>query len=208
MYCMNYSSNICITGEGRVYCIRGLLESRIEKKREKKKKAIGRDDLSVNGEWKSECPIRERRDPGSYSAGIIASASIYSSICKLVRAYLSVSVYSFIDRSDAIRLCFRYGENAKRLSKAFKDRMTSPLETAIWWTEYVARGNGLPYVKSEAITMPWYERHLIDVHAIFVLFSLLALYVQYRIVKYAFAYVLRSEDAGSKKRANLSKKRD
>lgn len=133
---------------------------------------------------------------------------IYSSICKLVRAYLSVSVYSFIDRSDAIRLCFRYGENAKRLSKAFKDRMTSPLETAIWWTEYVARGNGLPYVKSEAITMPWYERHLIDVHAIFVLFSLLALYVQYRIVKYAFAYVLRSEDAGSKKRANLSKKRD
>lgn len=56
-----------------VYCIQGLLESRIEKK---KRKAIERDDLSVNGEWKSECPIREGHDPGSYSVGIIASASI------------------------------------------------------------------------------------------------------------------------------------
>ncbi|PBC29917.1 UDP-glucuronosyltransferase [Apis cerana cerana] len=75
-----------------------------------------------------------------------------------------------------------YGENAKRLSKAFKDRPASPLETAIWWTEYVARGNGLPYVKSEATTMAWHERYLVDVHAILLLFSLLALYVQYRVL--------------------------
>lgn len=128
--------------------------------------------------------------------------------CKLVRKLIYPFVYLFIDRSDAIRLCFRYGENAKRLSKAFKDRPASPLETAIWWTEYVARGNGLPYVKSEATTMAWHERYLVDVHAILLLFSLLALYVQYRVVKYAFACALRSKDAGSKKRANLSKKRN
>lgn len=129
--------------------------------------------------------------------------------CKLVRVVIYLFVYLFIyDCLNVIRLCFRYRENAKRLSKAFKDRPASPLETAIWWTEYVARGNGLPYVKSEAITMPWHERYLVDVYAVLLLLFLLALYVQYRVVKYAFARVMRSEDADSKRRATLSKKRD
>lgn len=73
---MNYSWNICIRGGGKVYG--GILYpgvARVED-RKKKRKAIERDDLSVNGEWKSECPIREGHDPGSYSVGIIASASI------------------------------------------------------------------------------------------------------------------------------------
>lgn len=76
VYCMNYSWNICIRGGGKVYG--GILYpgvARVED-RKKKRKAIERDDLSVNGEWKSECPIREGHDPGSYSVGIIASASI------------------------------------------------------------------------------------------------------------------------------------
>lgn len=112
---MNYSSNICITGEGRVYCIRGLLESRIEKKREKKKKAIGRDDLSVNGEWKSECPIRERRDPGSYSAGIIASAYIR----QFVSSFELIYPFLFIHLS-IVRMQFVCVSGMERTPRGFR----------------------------------------------------------------------------------------
>lgn len=115
VYCMNYSSNICITGEGRVYCIRGLLESRIEKKREKKKKAIGRDDLSVNGEWKSECPIRERRDPGSYSVGIIASASIR----QFVSSFELIYPFLFIHLS-IVRMQFVCVSGMERTPRGFR----------------------------------------------------------------------------------------
>lgn len=139
---------------------------------------------------------------------------------RLFKLY-SLLAYSFVTLLFVTRLwtqffwlCCRYRENAKRLSKAFKDRPASPLETAIWWIEYVARGNGLPYVRSEAVTMPWHERYLADVHAVLLLLSLLALYAQYRLVKYAFACVpSRSGNVGGsgsgKRRASLpSKKRD
>lgn len=80
----------------------------------------------------------------------------------------------------------KYRENARRLSKAFKDRPATPLETAVWWTEYIGRGNGLPYVKSEASNMPWYVRNLVDVMAAFAVIGLVTLYVIYRVAKCLF----------------------
>ncbi|XP_078051298.1 UDP-glycosyltransferase UGT5-like, partial [Augochlora pura] len=77
-----------------------------------------------------------------------------------------------------------YMENARKLSKAFRDRPSSPLETAVWWTEYIGRGNGLPYVKSEAAKMPWYVRNLVDVLAAFAFMGLVAVYAAYRAAKY------------------------
>nr|XP_033326685.1 uncharacterized protein LOC117220621 [Megalopta genalis] len=76
-----------------------------------------------------------------------------------------------------------YMVNARRLSKAFRDRPSSALETAVWWTEYIGRGNGLPYVKSEAAKMPWCVRNLVDVLAAFAVIGLLTLYVAYRATK-------------------------
>lgn len=73
----------------------------------------------------------------------------------------------------------RYLENARKLSKAFRDRPMKPLETAVWWTEYIGRGNGLPYVRSERVNMSWYERNLIDVAAFLIAITVLALYVLY-----------------------------
>lgn len=77
----------------------------------------------------------------------------------------------------------KFSENARRLSKAFRDRPATPLETAVWWTEYIGRGNGLPYVKSEASTMSWYVRNLVDVMAAFAVIGLVTLYVIYRVFK-------------------------
>ncbi|XP_076655537.1 UDP-glycosyltransferase UGT5-like isoform X4 [Halictus rubicundus] len=77
----------------------------------------------------------------------------------------------------------KYRENARRLSKAFRDRPATPLQTAVWWTEYIGRGNGLPYVKSEASSLPWYVRNLVDVMAAFAAMGLVTLYAIYWVSK-------------------------
>jgi len=55
-----------------------------------------------------------------------------------------------------------YRENVQKLSKLFLDRPTSPLNTSIFWVEYVAKyGNVL---QSPAINLYWWQRNLLDVY--------------------------------------------
>lgn len=64
-------------------------------------------------------------------------------------------------------ICFfiicRYKQKTKELSKTFRDRPMSPMETAVYWTEYVIRHKGAPHLRSTAVGMPWYQYYLIDV---------------------------------------------
>lgn len=56
-----------------------------------------------------------------------------------------------------------------------------PLETAIYWVEYVARHKGAPFMKTAAVGMPLYKYLLLDVIAfllaIFAAFSYLVYFV-------------------------------
>ncbi|XP_060861408.1 UDP-glycosyltransferase UGT5-like [Metopolophium dirhodum] len=56
----------------------------------------------------------------------------------------------------------KYRQKAKELSEAFRDRPMPPLETAVYWTEYVIRHKGAPHLRSVAVGMPWYQYYLID----------------------------------------------
>lgn len=58
---------------------------------------------------------------------------------------------------------YRYRQKAKELSVAFRDRPMSPMDTAVYWTEYVIRHKGAPHIQSAAVRMPWYQYYLIDV---------------------------------------------
>jgi glucuronosyltransferase len=66
------------------------------------------------------------------------------------------------------------------VSRAFRDRPMSPLNTAIFWTEYVVRHGGAPHMRSAAVYLTWYQYLLLDVIAVLVLIatvSLVAVYV-------------------------------
>lgn len=103
----------------------------------------------------------------------------------------SAVVLSFNDLSEqslrhALDACFNntsYRENAQRLSEAYRDRPATPLETAVWWTEYIARGNGNPYLRSEGADLPWYQRHLIDVALVLIIVSTALIYIFFRLIK-------------------------
>jgi glucuronosyltransferase len=57
----------------------------------------------------------------------------------------------------------RYKQNSERASKEFKDRPLSPLDTAVFWVEYVIRHNGAPQLRIVGADLPWYQYYLVDV---------------------------------------------
>ncbi|XP_069682310.1 UDP-glycosyltransferase UGT5-like isoform X3 [Periplaneta americana] len=76
-----------------------------------------------------------------------------------------------------------FTENAKQVKKAFRDRPVSPLDTAIYWTEYVIRHGGAPHLRSAAVDLQWYQYLLLDVLAVLFLCVAAILATTYLILK-------------------------
>ncbi|KAL6443533.1 hypothetical protein ACFW04_001593 [Cataglyphis niger] len=63
-----------------------------------------------------------------------------------------------------------YKESARNLSEKFLDRPIKPLDTAIFWIEYVIR-YGSDVLRSPALDLTWWQLYLVDVFA-FLLFCI------------------------------------
>ncbi|XP_050922302.1 UDP-glucuronosyltransferase 1-2 [Lates calcarifer] len=56
-----------------------------------------------------------------------------------------------------------YKSNMKRLSDLHRDKPAHPLETALFWIEFVMRHKGASHLRTESYKMPWYAYHSVDV---------------------------------------------
>jgi len=65
--------------------------------------------------------------------------------------------------------CNRFHENAQRLSRIFRDQRLTPLQQAVYWTEYVNRDKGAPHLRSAVLNLVWYQYFLLDVFDLLVL---------------------------------------
>jgi len=63
----------------------------------------------------------------------------------------------------------RYREKAQRLSRIYRDQPLTPLEQAVYWTEYVIRHKGAPHFRSAVLDLAWYQYFLLDVIAVLAL---------------------------------------
>ncbi|XP_057663227.1 uncharacterized protein LOC130898167 [Diorhabda carinulata] len=88
--------------------------------------------------------------------------------------------------TEAINKLFspEFSKNAKALSDRFKDRPMSPMDTAIYWIEYVARHKGAPFMKSAVTDLPFYQSLLLDVIAFLILVMLISINIIYLFIKY------------------------
>ncbi len=59
----------------------------------------------------------------------------------------------------------RFQENAKAVSRRFRDQPISAAEKITFWVDYVIRHNGAPHLKSPAANMTWYQYFSVDVIA-------------------------------------------
>lgn len=76
-----------------------------------------------------------------------------------------------------------YRKNAKELSELFRDRLHTPLDTAVFWTEYVIRHKGASHLRSAAVDLPLYQYLLLDVIALLALTATATLVMGYYALK-------------------------
>ncbi|XP_044039129.1 UDP glucuronosyltransferase 5 family, polypeptide G1 [Siniperca chuatsi] len=56
-----------------------------------------------------------------------------------------------------------YRNNIQRLSQLHHDQPMSPMDTAIFWIEYVIRNKGAAHLQSTGFSLPWYSYFCLDV---------------------------------------------
>ncbi|KAK4873156.1 hypothetical protein RN001_015185 [Aquatica leii] len=85
----------------------------------------------------------------------------------------------------------RYKQNIVNLKKLVEDQPQTPLDRAVFWTEYVIRHKGASHLKCPMINIPFYQYYLLDVIAVVVCASMLALYVLRKTVS-SVKYIINS----------------
>lgn len=74
-----------------------------------------------------------------------------------------------------------------------------PLETAIYWVEYVARHKGAPFMKTAAVGMPLYKYLLLDVIAFLLAVLIAFAYIIYIIIRSLVRVTIRKSNEKLKK---------
>lgn len=64
---------------------------------------------------------------------------------------------------SAFQIFNRYIEASRDVSRRYRDQPLTPIETAVYWTEYVIRHKGSPHLRSASMELNWFEYHNVDV---------------------------------------------
>lgn len=75
----------------------------------------------------------------------------------------NITSQSFLEVVQEVLHNPSYRSNMQRLSALHRDAPLPPLETALFWIEYVMRHKGAPHLRTESFKMPWYSYYSVDV---------------------------------------------
>lgn len=84
----------------------------------------------------------------------------------------------------------------KKVSSLFKDRERKPLDSALWWVEYVLRHENTLHLKPRGSSQTWYQRRLLDVWLFFAFLGVLLSFVAGFLIKKTVNHLLRMEIVG------------
>lgn len=118
-------------------------------------------------------------------------------------AYKNLSETSLEWAANEVLNNGRYAQQAKLASERYRDQPSSPLETGVFWVEYVARHNGAPHMRCAGLDLHVWEYHNLDVYAV-----LLAMLIAFLLaVKYVLCLCCcttnsKKSSAASKKKRN------
>lgn len=80
--------------------------------------------------------------------------------------------------------CFSYKNKIDEIADALEDEPMTSLETVVFWTEYVIRHKGAPFLKDTTLDLPVYILCFYDIIAVVLVVLGLVLYAFYKILKY------------------------
>ncbi|CAG7730647.1 unnamed protein product [Allacma fusca] len=137
--------------------------------------ALSTQEAIYNGVPLVALPIFADQDNNARSAEEKGYA-ITLEITDLTEEILRTAIYKILNDG-------RYTQTARKASAYFRDQPMTPLERAIYWTEYVIRHKGTRHLQSSARELNVVEYYLLDVIALLVTVALLALYLLFKIVR-------------------------
>lgn len=97
-----------------------------------------------------------------------------------------------------------YRENMQHLSALHQDKPMHPLDTALYWVEFVMRHRGAAHLRTSSYQMPWYEYHSLDVIGFLLMVILVLTVVTVVLVRYLCCALCRKGKVNPEK--DLKKK--
>uniref|UniRef100_W5NN46 UDP-glucuronosyltransferase n=1 Tax=Lepisosteus oculatus TaxID=7918 RepID=W5NN46_LEPOC len=77
-----------------------------------------------------------------------------------------------------------YRINMQRLSRLHRDQPMKPLDSALFWIEFVMRHKGAAHLRTESYRMPWYIYHSVDVLVVLLAASFISFLTAFAAVKF------------------------
>jgi glucuronosyltransferase len=100
----------------------------------------------------------------------------------------------------------KFSQNVKAISAVFRDRPQKPLETAVFWTEYVMRHKGAVHLRSAARDLNDIQYHSLDVVAFLLGAVFTALYILFALIRFIFRKMCGSGKVKKEKPSRRPKK--
>ncbi|XP_041794065.1 UDP-glucuronosyltransferase 2C1-like [Chelmon rostratus] len=84
-----------------------------------------------------------------------------------------------------------YRMNVQRLSRLHRDQPMKPLDTALFWIEFVMRHKGAAHLRTESYRLPWYSYHSVDVVLFLAAAVLLVLWTIFILIRCLYSTVCK-----------------
>ena len=79
----------------------------------------------------------------------------------------------------------KYFKKAKEMSSIVRDDLVNPLNTSMYWIEYVIKHNGAKHLKSHAIELSWYQYLMLDV----IFFLVLSFWIIFKTAELLYKFI-------------------
>ena len=90
------------------------------------------------------------------------------------------------------------------MSAKFRARPMNPMETAIWWVEYVIRGGG-DTLRSPTLDLAWWQAELLDVYLLLFLIVIFTIFLTTLLVYFSIKTLFAHTNQKMKYKKNTKK---
>jgi len=94
----------------------------------------------------------------------------------------------------------KYKQNAEEVATRFNDRVMTPQQQVVYWTEYIARHKGAPFLRSAGCDLSAFEFYSLDVYCLMLAILLVGFYIKIKILKLIFKKL--TGQSGRKQKTN------
>ncbi|XP_013192144.2 UDP-glucosyltransferase 2 [Amyelois transitella] len=101
------------------------------------------------------------------------------------------SIHSWAEALNDLLTNHKYKENALKLRDIFLDRPLPPLETGVYWIEYVLRHKGARHLRSPALDLTFPQYILLDVAALSLVITAMTIYILHKLFRYLCTRCIR-----------------